>query len=154
MSTHRASLLTGLRTGGPRSVSNGTYNVPQTAAVVGQFPNSSAQYLAGFGREQEGNQFVTDSIGIPMTAPAKDAAFPQFQQQQQAHLLLLQAQAHAQALQSVVVASQNGVPYGLQSVMTPDQQAMHLQLEVYKMQVRQDVYRMLYPHTPNFALVV
>jgi len=115
-------------------VSSGAYNVPQTATVVGQFPSASAHYLTGFAYEQEGNQFLTDSVGIPMTAPAKDATFPQFQQQQQAHLMLLQAQAQAQALQNSVVAGQGGVPYGLQSVVTPDQQALHLQLEVYKMQ--------------------
>ena len=140
MSSHRASLLAGLRTGGPRSVSGGAYNVPQTATVVGQFPSASAQYLTGFGYEQEGNQFIADSVRIPMTAPAKDATFPQFQQQQQAHLMLLQAQAQAQALQNAVVAGQGGVPYGLQSVMTPDQQALHLQLEVYKMQARSSVH--------------
>jgi len=140
MSSHRASLLAGLRTGGPRSVSSGAYNVPHTATVVGQFPSASAQYLTGYGYEQEGNQFVADPVGIPMTAPAKDATFPRFQQQQQAHLMLLQAQAQAQALQNAVVAGQGGVPYGLQSVVTPDQQALHLQLEVYKMQARSSVH--------------
>lgn len=86
----------------------------------------------GFSYEREGNQPIS---GIPLAAPAKDATFPQFQQQQ-AHLMLLQAQAQAQALQNAVVTGQGGVPYGLQSGMTPEQQAVHLQLEVYKMQVR------------------
>lgn len=123
MSNHRASLLTGLRTGGPRSVSNGAF--PQTTA---QFPNFSTQYSTGFTHQPQGTQFATDSISMPMTAPAKEATFPQFQQQQA--LMLLQAQA----LQNAIMAGHAGVSHELQSSIASEQQAMHLQLEVYKMQ--------------------
>lgn len=122
MSSHRASLLTGLRTGGPRSVSNGAYNnAPQTAQVGGQFPHTPS--YPTYDRDELAYG------GIPMTAPAKDVAFSNFQQQQQNQLMLLQQAA----VQNAVMANQGNMPYGL----SPEQQAFQLQIEVYKMQALQ-----------------
>lgn len=123
MSNHRASLLTGLRTGGPRSVSNGAYNnLPQTAAIGGQFPQHAVQFPSVYGYERDDTTF-------PMTAPAKDMSFAQMQHQQQTQLLLLQAQA----VQNAVMGGHGNGNYGI----TPEQQAFQLQYEMYKMQALQ-----------------
>lgn len=132
MSTHRASLLTGLRTGGPRSVSNGAYNnLSQTAAIGGQFPQHVP--FSNYGYERDDAPFAN----IPMTAPAKDMSFAQMQHQQQTQLLLLQAQA----VQNAVMGGQGNGSYGV----TAEQQALQLQFEMYKMQVS------ISPFTPEIA---
>lgn len=131
MSNHRASLLTGLRTGGPRSVSNGgAYNVPQTAAIGSQFPRQASSQFANYNSYDASGFATADYQSVPMSAPAHEAVFSPFPGQPQNNLVLLQAQAQAQALQNAVFAGQanNRFP-------NAEQQTLQLQFELYKMQV-------------------
>jgi hypothetical protein len=128
MSSNRASLLAGLRTGGVRSASN-PHQIPQTAAPGGSFPrypqsNFPAQsYNDADADDDLADQFANihfgRSINGPMTAGVIGSNNP-FQQQQQAQLMLIQAQ----------IAMQNG--------LTVDQaQAMQMQMDMMRLQAIQ-----------------
>jgi hypothetical protein len=118
MSNHRASLLTGLRTGGPRSVSSGTYNAPQTAAFSGHFPRHASSQFSNYAPDQAYD--ADDHLRAPMTAIPFQDAFTQ-----QTQLMLLQAQAQTHAFQN------NGFPATGQEQLY----ILQFQMELYKMQV-------------------
>lgn len=138
-SNHRASLLSGLRTGGVRTASNPSHlqmNGPYTAAVGGQFPRH-ASFGANF--EDDGSDQLAASMaqklnfggGMPMTASAAESGLPMFQQQQHAQALYLQAQA--QAAQFAAMSGQSAFNNG----MTPEQaQNFQMQMEFMRLQVR------------------
>lgn len=143
MSNHRASLLSGLRTGGVRSSSNPAQipNAPLTAAIGGQFPYRLSSFAPNNGIEsQNPDQFFSDPtpdlshLAAPMTASALDGnGFANMQQQQHAQAILLQAQMQAQAMQRAFLVGQAHGNRGI----SPDSQAIQLQIDLLKLQALQ-----------------
>ena len=136
MSSNRASLLAGLRTGGVRTPSN-SHQIPQTAAPGGSFPRYNSGY--GYEEEDEADQ-ISDlmanqmhlgrSVNGPMTAGVVGGNM--FQQQQQAQMMMLHAQAQAQAAQYAMQGHANGVSVD---------QMMQMQMDMMRLQVRFPGYR-------------
>lgn len=117
----RASLLSGLRTGGVRA-SPGPV-MPQTAALGGSFqpPRFAATHHqpAPFDDSQNDmNSFAGMRYSAPMTA-ALDGRAPRFQQQQQQQM---------QFMQQAQLAAMTGMPGMLNSVDPAQAQLLHLQL--------------------------
>ena len=139
MSNHRASLLSGLRTGGVRSSSNPAQipNAPLTAAIGGQFPYRLSSFAPNNGIEsQNPDQFFSDPTPdlshhvAPMTASALDGNGFANMQQQHAQAILLQAQMQAQAMQRAFLVGQAHGNRGI----SPDSQAIQLQIDLLKLQ--------------------
>src|SRR5258708_867898 len=138
MSNHRASLLSGLRTGGVRSSSNPGQvpNTPMTAAIGGQFPCRLSSFVSNNGVDsQPPDQFSTDPSSFDPVAPIAPAALDANGlaniQQQHAQAVLLHAQMQAQALQRAFLA---GPAHGNRGV-SPDAHAIQLQIDLLKLQV-------------------
>lgn len=133
---HRASLLSGLRTGGVRSSSGPVASVPHTAAPGGAFTiprfASTNQYYPSFSEEEEDEisdlpsqgRYMHASSNRPMTAAVDGPRFSQQQTRMNANspafvpgLAMQTSQAQAQAIQE-----------------------MQLQMEVMRLQVSSDSF--------------
>lgn len=153
--SHRASLLSGLRTGGVRSASNpaGPYSAGPTATTFPRFPSS---HFGGNGFMYEDDEvdalsdlaaqnlhFGNNSFNQP-TTPSFDSGF---QQHQQARAILLQqAQAQQRAMNGMSAFGGNG------GGLTPEQaQAMQMQIEILRLQVL--VFVLLLPSIARFSPV-
>jgi hypothetical protein len=117
----RASLLSGLRTGGVRA-SPGPV-MPQTAALGGSFqpPRFAATHHQSTpfdDSQNDMNSFAGMRYSAPMTA-ALDGRAPRFQQQQQQQM---------QFMQQAQLAAMTGMPGMLNSVDPAQAQLLHLQL--------------------------
>ncbi|KAF8592518.1 hypothetical protein K439DRAFT_1610304 [Ramaria rubella] len=138
---HRASLLSGLRTGGVRSASQP--QVPHTAAPTGSFNTprfaSVSHPSNSFPEEDDEDTQLADMVnhnlnlsnfnarqGIPMTASVADGAVNKFQQQQQKQLILRQLAAQRAALNGGMSYAVNGDQAEMQAQM--------MQMEMLKYQ--------------------
>ncbi|KAG9056536.1 hypothetical protein FS842_010373 [Serendipita sp. 407] len=120
---NRASLLSGLRTGGVR---------PQTAALGGSF--QPPRFTSGLHQSTLYENVAENSSGyeygnMPMTA-ALDGRAPRFQQQQQ------QQYEQQFLMQQAQLSAVNGVPNGLLNAMDPVQ-SQFLQLQLMQAMVMQ-----------------
>ncbi|KIM27591.1 hypothetical protein M408DRAFT_16638 [Serendipita vermifera MAFF 305830] len=116
----RASLLSGLRTGGVRP---GPVNMPQTAAIGGSFqaPRFTAAHHQSTpfdDSQSDMNSFAGMRYAPPMTA-ALDGRAPRFQQQQQQQM---------QLMQQAQLAAMSGMPGMMNSVDPAQAQLLQLQL--------------------------
>ncbi|KAF9506575.1 hypothetical protein BS47DRAFT_1352595 [Hydnum rufescens UP504] len=136
MSNHRASLLSGLRTGGVRSSSNPSQiqmDAPYTTAIGTQFPRRSSTTLSQNSAFRDDAEFLPDfmnplvPVQHPMTASVLEGGFPDVQQQH-AQAMFMRAQAHA--VQRAVMGSQRNMSVGAGS----DQQALQMQLGFLRVQ--------------------
>jgi hypothetical protein len=126
VSNNRASLLSGLRTGGVRSTPAPL--MPQTAAIGGSFQPprfASNQYQSTLYEEgpEDFNNYSASAYGVPLTA-VPDGRAPRFQQQQRQ--LLEQAQLAALGL-APGMAGMQGMPGAFNGVDTQTQM-LNLQL--------------------------
>lgn len=136
----RASLLSGLRTGGVRSTSN---TIPHTAAPGGSFqiPRFASGNYNGYDEESmdDGADMLGQGLNLgparrqsmPMTASAVDASM--FQQQQLAQQQMMMRQAAAQR-------GHNGYPsmdFQAQAQMQLQMQQMQMQMQMMAIQQQQ-----------------
>ncbi|KDQ17209.1 hypothetical protein BOTBODRAFT_42915 [Botryobasidium botryosum FD-172 SS1] len=149
--SHRASLLSGLRTGGVRSASNpsGPYSAGPTTT---SFPRFVSSQFGGNNMLYEDDEvdalsdlaaqnlhFGNGGYAQPMT-PTFDSRFQQQQHQQARALLMQQAQAQAQAQVQATQRAMNGMSSfgGNNGGLTPEQaQAMQMQMEILRLQALQ-----------------
>lgn len=133
-SNNRASLLSGLRTGGVRSASGSM--MPHTAAVGGSFqiPRFPSSHQSTPAYDEGGDDFgqtlqygSMNPYGIPMTASHIDSRAPRFQQSQQSSM------QQQQMLRQAQIAALSG----MQGMVNPmDQaQAQFLQLQLMQAMV-------------------
>ncbi|CAG7849462.1 SubName: Full=Uncharacterized protein {ECO:0000313/EMBL:CCA67269.1} [Serendipita indica DSM 11827] len=128
---NRASLLSGLRTGGVR-----TSPIPQTAAIGGSF--QPPRFASGLHHQTVYEDALDNQnpyqYGVPMTA-AIDGRAPRFQQQQhQAHQQ--QQQQQQLLLQQAQLAAMGGMP-GMQLNPMDPMQSQLLQLQLMQAMVAQ-----------------
>jgi hypothetical protein len=137
----RASLLSGLRTGGVRT---GPANMPQTAAIGGSFQpprfvSTHNQSTPFDDVPNDMNSFAGMRYSAPMTA-ALDGRAPRFQQQQQQQMQIMQqaqmaAMAGMQGMQGMInsvdpAQAQLLQMQLMQAMIAQQQQAQKLQAEV------------------------